>query len=526
MENTFDKQDAKGSQSERPGILGGLAQRLQEGVRATIVALGQSHAQRLVALVESSDDAIVSVDLDATIATWNRGAEKLFGYEAEEVIGKSATVLTPADRQDETPKLLDRVGKGEHVQQYETQWLRKDGRPVPLSLSVSPIMDSGGTIIGASKIARDMTERKRAEETLAKRVDEQAALYQFTDKLFRAGSIDEIYEAALDAIVRAMGCERASILLFDDFGVMKFVAWRGLSDCYRQAVEGHSPWTRETRDPDVISIADIDGAELDGSLKATVNAEGIAALAFIPLTARGELVGKFMTYYDARHVFTDAEMELAITIARQLGFGLERMRAQDERRKAEGAKELLLSESKHRIKNTLATVQAIASQTLRGVEAGDLQTFFSRLRALGEAHELLTSEHWNWASLGDVVGRALKPFQASRDDRFVVDGPVVWLRATTSLSLTMCLHELGTNAAKYGALSNGTGQVHVTWKVIANGKENKVRLSWREIGGPAVTAPGRKGFGSLLIEQSFSGEGESRVDFRPDGLCCLLELSP
>jgi two-component sensor histidine kinase len=128
--------------------------------------------------------------------------------------------------------------------------------------------------------------------------------------------------------------------------------------------------------------------------------------------------------------------------------------------------------------------------------------------------------------LADVVGRALTPFQASQDDRFVVDGPMVWLQARTSLSLTLCGHELATNAAKYGALSNGTGRVHVSWKVIDNGEQNKVRLSWREVGGPAVTALERKGFGSFLIEQSFSDEGESRMDFRPDGLSCLLELSP
>ena len=241
-------------------------------------------------------------------------------------------------------------------------------------------------------------------------------------RLFRAGSVDDIYEAALDAIVRALGCERASILLFDDSGVMKFVAWRGLSDRYRQAVEGHSPWTRETKNPEPISIGDIDSAELDSSLKATVKAEGIAALAFIPLTARGELVGKFMTYYEAPHVFTDAEIDLAVTIARQLGFGLERVRAEDERRKAEEAKELLVSESKHRIKNTLATVQAIASQTLRRTQADDLQTFLARLHALGEAHELLTSENWDSASLRDVVGRALKPFQASQGSASSFEG--------------------------------------------------------------------------------------------------------
>ena len=423
MGNSPEIGGPEGSPSERPGILGGLAQRLQDGVRATINALGQSHAQRLAALVESSDDAILSVDLDTTIATWNRAAEELFGYEAEEIIGKSVTLLIPADRPDEEPGILQRVGRGEHVQHYETVRLRKDGQAVTVSLSVSPIIDTSGTVIGASKIVRDITERKRAQEALAKRADEQAALYQFTDRLFRSGSVTDIYDAALDAIVPALGCDRASILLFDDSGVMRFVAWRGLSDIYRRAVEGHSPWTRDDRNPQPITIDDLDTAELDASLKATVKAEGIGALAFIPLTVRGQLVGKFMTYYRARHVFTRSELDLAVTIARQLGFSLERLRAEDERRKAEEGKELLLAESRHRIKNTLATVQAITGQTLRDAPADQQQAFLARLHALGDAHDLLTDGDWHQASLGDVVERALKPFESNERQRFAQEGP-------------------------------------------------------------------------------------------------------
>jgi PAS domain S-box-containing protein len=505
------EQERGSSEAERPGILFGLAQRLQVGVRATIEALGQGHAQRLAAIVEFSDDAIISEDLNGIIATWNHGAEKLYGYEAEEVVGKPITLLIPPERQDEELSILARIKRGERVDQHDTLRQRKDGRRIEVSLTVSPIMDAGGTVVGASKIARDITRRKRSEEV-------QAVLYQFTDRLFRAVSVDDVYEAALDAIVRALGCERASILMFDHTGVMKFVAWRDLSDGYRRAVEGHSPWTRETKDPQPISIDDIDRAELDGSLKATVKAEGIAALAFIPLIATGELVGKFMAYYPTPHAFTAADIELAVTIARQLGFSIERLRAED-------AKELLLNESKHRIKNTLATVQAIAGQTLRNTPSDDLQAFLARLHALGEANDLLTLQNWDQAPLREVVGRALKPFEASRHDRIIIDGPSVALPAKSSLLLTMCLHELATNAAKYGALSNGTGQVHVAWELVGKVGERKVRLSWRETGGPPVTGPQRKGFGSVLIEQSFVGYGETLFDFQPNGLRCSLELS-
>jgi PAS domain S-box-containing protein len=513
LEKSTEKPDTDGAQ---PTILGGFAQRLQDGVRAAIDALGQNHAQRLAAIVESSDDAIVSKDLSSIIATWNKGAEKLFGYEADEVIGKPITILFPPELENEEELILSRIKCGERIEHYETIRQRKDGTRVPVSLTVSPILDAAGQVVGASKIARDISLSKRAERS-------QTALYEFTDRLLRAVSIDEIYEAALDAIVHALECDRASILRFDSSSVMKFVAWRGLSDAYRQAVEGHSPWSPDTKDAQPICISNSDTAELDAALKATVAAEGIGALAFIPLITRGGLVGKFMTYYPTAHLLTDEDITIAVTIARQLVFARERMRVEAERQRAEEAKDLLLNESRHRIKNTLATVQAIASQTLRHTNADDLEAFLARLHALGEAHELLTTENWDRAPLRDVVERALKPFESGQQDRVVAEGAAVWVPANTSLSLTLCLYELATNAVKYGALSNGTGQVRVSWDVVGALEERRLLLTWQEMGGPPVTVPERKGFGSLLVQAT--GDGETCVDFRPDGVRCLLDLS-
>src|SRR5690606_12232516 len=151
----------------------------------------------------------------------------------------------------------------------------------------------------------------------------ETALYAFTDRLFRAELEQEIYEAGLDAIVRILRCDRASILRFDHHDVMRFVAWRGLSEHYRQAVDGHSPWKADDLRAEPIPIADIEkAADLPEALKAVVRAEGIAALAFIPIFAGGRITGKFMAYYDAPHVFTDREIDAGTTIARQLGFGL------------------------------------------------------------------------------------------------------------------------------------------------------------------------------------------------------------
>ena len=121
-------------------------------------------SQWQASIVESSDDAILSKDLNGIIRSWNRGAERLFGYRAEEIIGKSVTVLIPADRQDEEPVILARLRRGERIEHYETRRRRKDGSLVDISLTVSPVRSPDGTVLGASKIARDISERKRAEE--------------------------------------------------------------------------------------------------------------------------------------------------------------------------------------------------------------------------------------------------------------------------------------------------------------------------------------------------------------------------
>ena len=309
--------------------------------------------QRLAAIVESSDDAILSKDLNGIILSWNSGAQRLFGYTTQEVLGKSVTMLIPEDHRDEEPRILERIRRGERVEPYETIRQRKDGSLINVSLTVSPIRDACGKVVGASKIARDITERKRSEQALARRREEQAALHQLTDRLYRAKSVGEVYEAALDAITRAIGCERASILLFDDSGLMRFTAWRGLSSAYRRAVEGHSPWTADTIDPDPIYIANIERAEIASAVKAAIRTERIGALAFIPLVADGALIGKFMTYYTEPHDFAGNEIDLALTVARQLGFGVVRIRAEQARRQAETA----LRESERRLQHALGAAR-------------------------------------------------------------------------------------------------------------------------------------------------------------------------
>jgi PAS domain S-box-containing protein len=327
------------------------------GVNILLNAVDQLKADHdnghLAAIVESSDDAIISKDLNGMIRSWNKGAERIFGWTAEEAVGKHISLLIPADRIEEEPAIIARIRQGERMDHFETIRQRKDGSPINISLTISPVKNAAGQVVGASKIARDITGQKRAED----------------------------------------------------------------------------------------------------------------------------------------------------------------------------ARELLLHEIKHRVKNTLGTVQAIATQTFRDGPRTEREAFTGRLRALSSAHDLLTQQDWDHVSARGMVERALAPFHENRQARIHLSGEDVILGANQALLLAMTLHELATNAVKYGALSCDSGRVSVSWQVRGHGEDRKLCLEWRESGGPHVGMPTRKGFGSTLIERALQQEqGRSGIDFRPEGVICNLEI--
>ena len=276
--------------------------------------------RRLAAIVESSDDAIISKDLNGVIQSWNRGAQEIFGYTAEEVIGKSVTILLPSDRHDEEPAILQRIRNGERIDHYETVRRRKDGSLINIALTVSPIHDANGRVVGASKIARDVTERKRAQE-------QQEAIHGLIAVVNRAEALPEIYRAAVEAICRCQGVSRAAVLLSEAGGTMQFQAWKGLSDEYRAAVAGHSPWRATETDANPMWIEDTGCAVIEESLRSVIEREGIRALVFVPIHYERRLLGKLMVYYDTPQTFKAPEFRPVETIASQVAFAIERHRS-------------------------------------------------------------------------------------------------------------------------------------------------------------------------------------------------------
>ena len=300
----------------------------------------------LAAIVESSDDAIISKNLDGIITSWNQAAERIFGYTAEEAIGQPITIIIPEDRQSEEREILTRIRRGERIDHFETIRQRKNGSLIVVSITVSPVKNADGQIVGASKCARDITEQQRAQKQIA----------------------------------------------------------------------------------------------------------------------------------------------------------------------------ILAREAEHRSKNLLANVQAVVNLSQSDTPEGLKHAIQGRIRALANVHSLFVETRWIGADLRTIASHELAPYAENDKQRIGINGPPLLLEPTAAQAIAVTLHELATNAAKYGALSVPKGHLDLTWTQDTAGTLN---LRWVETGGPQVAAPGRKGFGRRIIEQMTAQlNGEADFDWRPAGLVC------
>jgi PAS domain S-box-containing protein len=316
-------------------------------------ALRESKEQfrRLASIVESSDDGIISKDVNGIITSWNKGAERLYGYSAEEAIGKSVGILIPPEYQEEEYATFERAWRGDRIEHYETVHQHKDGRLIDVSLTVSPTRDAEGKIVGCSKIARDIRERKRSE-------------------------------AQLSALAR---------------------------------------------------------------------------------------------------------------------------------------------EAEHRAKNLLANVRAMVQLSQADTPAGLKEAIAGRIEALANVHSLFAQSRWTGAELGSLVKQELSPYSQDGEMRTQIDGPIVVLKPNVAQAIAVALHELATNAAKYGALSVAKGHVRVEW---SRAEDDQLVLHWTEAGGPRVNPPTRRGFGIGVMESMIRDgvKGRVQLDWHAEGLACEIAV--
>lgn len=498
-------------------------------------------AYRLAAIIESSSDAIVGKTLDGTITDWNAGAERIFGYAPEEIIGRSILTLIPSDRHSEEDDIVGRLRRGERVEHFETVRQRKDGALIHVSLSVSPIRSADGSIIGASKIARDITERKETELLLAQQTERLETLNRVANVIARDLDLDRIVQAVTDIATELTGAR---------FGAFFYNIVNATGESYQLYTLSGAP--REAfdtfgmpRNTAVFAptfggegVVRSDDIRADPRYGQSGPHHGMPAghlpvvsyLAVPVVSVSKEVLGGLFFAHDEAAKFTDQTETLVSAIAAQTAMAMDNARLHkaaqleiEQRKRAEESKELLLHELKHRVKNTLATIQAVASQTFKEAPRAELDAFISRLLALSGAHDLLTQRDWDVVDVANIVRRAVAPF-SDQVERFRIAGDEVMMPSEKALQLAMVLHELGTNAVKYGALSNDVGTVEVTWKKSEINSTPTLELIWSEKGGPTVTTPTRQGFGSRMIGRALRGEASSaHFDFRPEGLTVRLQ---
>ena len=434
-------------------------------------------AARLAAIVESSEEAIIAKSLRGIITSWNKGAERLLGYSAEEMIGESIWKLIPEDGEHDEIEILNTVRTGQSVPSHESVRLHRTGRRIHVAVSVSPILNAQGMVVGASTIARDVTERKRQTEQLR----ENEARLRLALRGARAGAWDfdlrrrelhwspEMY--ALYGLDPAKGQPSRELLAQRISPDHRKRARREFSSAMLQG----GSFTLE------FPILRPDGTEIWTALAGDVikDAQGR------PVSARG--ISQDIT----------------------------------ERKNWEKRQAILLRELSHRVKNTLAVVQSAARQTLRSSPdpKSFVGAFEGRIRSLAASHSLLTEADWSGAKLDTIIRHQVAALVHDYDGRFRLRGPDVVLSAEMATQIGLVLHELATNAVKYGALSVPEGSVNVAWSVTAA----KLCLIWREPGGPGIERkPEFSGFGTLLIKLSAAKVTQR---FGPRGLVCKLEFA-
>ncbi|MFA7604131.1 MAG: PAS domain S-box protein [Novosphingobium sp.] len=499
--------------------------------------------QRLAAIVESSDDAIVSKQLDGTITSWNSAAERLFGWRAEEIVGQSVLALIPEDRHDEEALIIERLRRGERIEHFETVRRHKSGVLFDISLTISPIRRSDGMIVGASKIARDITQKKQAEELLQRQAHRLDILNRVARIISQDLDLDRIVQAVTDEATALSGAQFGAFFhnAGDGEGAGTY-RLHSLSGAPRERFEklgmprGTELLAATFADKAIVRSADI---REDPRYGRSGPQRGMPAghlpvvsyLAVPVVSSSGKVIGGLLFGHGEPDRFGPETETLISAIAAQAAVAIDNARlhqaAQAEiaqRKAAEAAKELLLHEVKHRVKNTLATVQALVTQTLKGTPAEEKEAFIGRLHTLSGAHDLLTQSDWRDIGLAALARRSLAAFTDGASARVTWESPDVGLSANRAVLLTMVLHELGTNAVKYGALSVEQGRVSLAWRMIA-AERPTLRLEWCESGGPPVTPPARRGFGSRMIAAALQGsDGRVEFDYRPDGLRVTADL--
>ena len=435
--------------------------------------LEESHA-RLAAVIAHSNDAIFSIDIESQILTWNQGAARLYGYEGAEVIGGPLAALIPDEERAASQRAVEEILGGE-TRVFQALRRHRDGRALPVEISGAPIRSPGGRVLGISTIHRDVSGARKTA---------------LADAKFAA-----VVGASHDAIITL---DSSGEIESWNRGAEELFGWPA-AEAIGRSIAFIVPEDRSDEHKDIMTRLMLDEKMIVETVRLTRGGRRVSvAASFSPFRDRGELAGSAVTFRD-----------ISERIARETHI------------------HLLLKELSHRSKNLLAIVQGIARQS--AMRTSDfkvfLDNFTARLRALAHSHDLIVQENWHGADMHALVAMQTSAFEIA-PDVVRTSGERMLVKPEAAQNIGLSLHELASNAIRYGALSTPHGHIEISWGFVERNGKNRLRMIWREVGGPAARLPTKSGFGILVLSQITPRAlgGDATLNADDTGLEWVLEV--
>lgn len=434
--------------------------------------------EHLAAFVRHSPLAVIGVDPDGIIDSWNTAAVELFGYTKAEAVGQSLTMLFPKDNPGDAMSLAGKLAADAVIEQ-EALRLTKSGRAIPVSIISAPIVNGSGAVIGRANFYKDITERIEAERSLRESETFSRSLIETSpdwiavlDPASRVLYQNKSGESEKARWIPPISSDRVSWL--DAWPSSELPA---MASCLARAQEsGHARTTAKRRCPD-----------------------GQTRWYDVQLTRLPDPSGDRRLLVNARDITQKKASDDHISLVNR--------------------------ELSHRAKNLLTVIMAMARSTATEATSASAftETLYARLYGLSRSHDLLVSNNWIGADLHNLVTQQLKPFVEGNSSRMSVTGDNILLPPAGAQCIGMALHELATNSVKYGALSVAGGSVKVSCEPVPEGH----LVTWSEAGGPVVAPPTRRGFGAVVVEEMVSDwfGCQARLTFAPTGLTWSVVVS-
>lgn len=517
--------------------------------KASFPALSpQAHSWRVV--LDTALDAVVVMNREGRIVDWNENATKIFGWTPADALGRSmADTIIPPQYREAHQRGLSRflqTGKATVLgQRIEITGLRKSGEDFPIELSITQLDEEDGSVFVG--FLRDISERKRAERLTAQHALKMETLYRAVSFASETSSFEDALHVFLDSVQKLTGWPLGHVYLPSAAEPVRLLPSPIWCSKYPEKFLELSAITAEStfapgeglpgkvwETGEAVWIADVDTDRQFARARRPGGVGIKSAFGFpIKVGARPIAIIEFFSEIEAQ-----PEPDLLLTlqaIAEQVGRVFERQHAERElrahsrtleievaeRTKAQEHQKFLLAEISHRVKNILAVITGIASQTARNSPsvAEFSESFVARLQSLSQAHSLLTADNWKVTQLRRLLETILSPYTSEGSSQFELDGPSLELKPKAALAVGMILHELVTNAAKYGALSVPEGKLLVRWSVD-DAPRPSIHMQWQEAGVGRVEQPNKAGFGTTMIDASVRHDlgGQVKVTYGSEGM--------